>query len=59
MPCGSAAAGGELIGDPIAPAIPMHVVPRPADDPKRRLTLRQADRARNDFAEILYARPKG
>ena len=28
-------------------------MPSPADDPVHRLTLRQADQARNDFATIL------
>jgi len=31
----------------------MHAEPLLADDPERRLTLRQADRARDDFALIL------
>jgi hypothetical protein len=31
----------------------MHAEPLLADDPERRLTLRQADQARDDFAQIL------
>jgi hypothetical protein len=31
----------------------MHAEPLLADDPERRLTLRQADQARDDFALIL------
>jgi hypothetical protein len=31
----------------------MHAEPLFADDPERRLTLRQADQARDDFAQIL------
>jgi len=31
----------------------MHIEPPLADDPGRRLTLRQADQARDDFAQIL------
>ena len=31
----------------------MRIMPSLADDPERRLTLRQADQARSHFAEIL------
>jgi len=31
----------------------MRAAPLLADDPERRLTLRQADQARDDFAQIL------